>query len=68
MVPRRVDKGGEEMTDSKFCIWREDKNCNWWTVCGHVVRDVRKTPKDNGFKYCYFCGRELEQKEFKEEK
>jgi hypothetical protein len=56
------------MTDSKFCIWREDKNCNWWTVCGHVVRDVRKTPKDNGFKYCYFCGRELEQKEFKEEK
>lgn len=56
------------MTDSKLCIWREDEYRNWETKCGRRFVTLYGTPKDNDLERCPFCGRELKQKVFKEEK
>ena len=51
------------------CIWEQDdyeSDC-WSTTCKQYFSLNEGTPKENGFIFCVFCGKKVEQKEFKEE-
>jgi hypothetical protein len=42
------------------CTWKK----HWWhdhweTSCGHAFTVLEGTPRDNGMKYCCYCGRTL---------
>jgi len=50
----------------KTCTWKEDEDGNWQTKCGKTFVTNYGGPKDNGFKFCCFCGNKLRQIEYKE--
>lgn len=44
------------------CVWTyDDSNDCWETGCNNVSAVIEGTPKDNGMKYCPYCGRKLEE-------
>jgi hypothetical protein len=44
------------------CEWREedDDGGPWNTDCGQMFTFTDDGPKENGFKYCCYCGRRLD--------
>ena len=55
--------------NSLKCIWsQEDENSDIWsTSCGENFILNEGTPEENKFKFCNYCGKEIEQDEWKEE-
>lgn len=46
------------------CAWKNDDDGTWHTSCGGAfVFTNDDDPKENGFKYCCYCGAKLEVKE-----
>lgn len=46
------------------CTWQWDDEGYWETECGNKYVILEGTPKENGMKYCTYCGREInEQRE-----
>ena len=45
----------------KSCLWIEDNDGNWDTSCGEYFTLNEGTPKENGMKYCCYCGKRLEE-------
>lgn len=45
------------------CAWvQEDEGCDtWWSACSHGFTFNDYGPKDNGFKFCCYCGKPLEE-------
>jgi hypothetical protein len=44
------------------CHWSEDGEGSFWaTGCDHAFTIIDGTPKQNGFRWCPFCGHSLEQ-------
>ena len=41
------------------CDWREDEDGNYWTACGRGFSITEGTPKQNGMKFCCYCGKPL---------
>lgn len=50
------------------CAWDQDEyqGDTWATDCGEHFTIIEGTPVANGFKFCPFCGDEIEQHEVKE--
>jgi len=55
--------------NSLKCIWsQEDENSDIWsTSCGENFILNEGTPEENKFKFCNYCGKEIEQDEWKGE-
>jgi len=45
------------------CIWArmDDESDSWGTSCNHAFTIMEGTPKENEFRYCCYCGGELEE-------
>lgn len=44
------------------CTWAEDGDDSFYTTdCGHAFEVTNGTPLENDFKFCCFCGNEIEQ-------
>jgi len=41
------------------CDWVEEYDGPWHTECGESFSLDEGTPKDNGMKYCCYCGKKL---------
>jgi len=41
------------------CKWEEEYDGPWHTECGESFDLNEGTPKDNGMKYCCYCGKKL---------
>lgn len=46
------------------CAWDEDFEGNWETGCGHTVCINEGTPRENGWKFCCYCGAAIEEHAF----
>ena len=59
--------GGHEWWGSKqsYCKWKEetsvftDGDGDYATGCDNMFTIMEGNPKDNGFKYCPYCGGEI---------
>jgi len=60
------------------CEWKEDEDGVWWTDClkkgaskdthnAFIFEDWTRGPKENGFKYCPYCGEVIKQTRHREE-
>ena len=52
------------MSDSSECKWivdDDDNECNY-TQCGEIFVSLAGSIKDNGIKYCPFCGGKIKDK------
>lgn len=49
------------MSDKHQCNWEEmDADWNSWeTQCGNAFTIMEGTPADNNFKFCPYCGGEI---------
>lgn len=56
------------MTAEKKCLWSEDSDGTWNPKCGkdHAFQFNDEGPKENGFRYCPYCGRFLAASPFTE--
>lgn len=41
------------------CEWGEDIDGNWTTGCDEIYIFLHGTPKQNGMKFCCYCGKPL---------
>ena len=50
------------------CTWTQDDDGSdtWHTGCGHMFTLTDDTPEGNGFKFCCFCGKGLEESPWEE--
>jgi hypothetical protein len=51
----------------KKCTWTEDNEGLWETECKELYDVQVGSPDENKMKYCCYCGKILEQKEYSEE-
>ena len=49
------------MADLKPCVWTQDRDGIWITDCGESYEYMHGGPKDNGAKYCSYCGKNLDE-------
>lgn len=55
--------GGYVATDLQVCTWdMVGEYCYWQTDCGKEFSIEDGTPKENGFKFCVYCGKKLRQR------
>lgn len=53
------------MDTAKQCTWVYDEwEDAWNTTCGEKFQLTEGTPKDNGMKYCCYCGSEIGEGEW----
>ncbi len=54
----------------KTCTWYQDGDDSdvWATECSEFFCIIEDTPKENGFKYCCYCGKPLEESLHEDEK
>ncbi len=49
-------------TIQKKCEWQHDEIFdNYVTQCGETMWFISKGIKENGYKYCPYCGREIKE-------
>ena len=51
-----------ERKNKEVCIWRESDEGFYETNCGNGYTIITGTPKENGMKYCTYCGKKLQAK------
>jgi hypothetical protein len=49
----------QNLRDRKTCQWKEDENGPWATQCGQSFEFTYDGVKENGFKFCCYCGGEI---------
>jgi len=42
------------------CTWQPDEEGGWVTACGNRFVIIEGSPKENGMKFCPYCGDEIE--------
>lgn len=52
--PRSLERVVSQRRET--CQWTEDENGPHETECGHAFEFMNDGVKENGFKYCCFCG------------
>ena len=59
------------MTDKESsagkCSWSPDGDGVYLTGCENCFEITEGTPQDNGFKFCVYCGKEIDASEWKDE-
>ncbi len=50
-----------------ICEWTEDEDGNWDTECGEKHTFIDGGPRENGAKFCCYCGFALVAVKFTEE-
>lgn len=62
-----VGQRGKNMKN--YCIWsQEEEGCfDFVTSCNQDFQFYEGTPKENEFKFCPFCGKEIEEELIEEE-
>lgn len=50
----------------QICVWQEDCNGLWGTSCGHNFEFNDGTPRENGARFCLYCGHALRQRSYRE--
>ena len=53
-------------TKKKICEWVEDSDGTYQTTCGKEFQFIDSGCKENGFKFCCFCGKPLLEDKFEE--
>ena len=54
----------KELFQDRFCVWRldsdhyDDSN-GWVSGCDEIFKFYEGDPKNNRFRFCPFCGKEL---------
>ena len=56
----RLDLKNEQ--SELYCIWIEDDDGVYQTLCLHSFEFMDGTPERNGIKYCPYCGNLIRQK------
>ena len=52
------------MKEGETCTWAEEEWYDYWdTSCGNAHSFVAGTPKSNGYAFCPYCGKPLEEKQ-----
>jgi hypothetical protein len=46
------------------CVWAEDFDGNWDTMCQQSFVFIDGSPSENKMKFCCYCGKELVEKKF----
>ncbi len=59
--------GGVLWADDGSCEWTEDWEGNWDTACGERFTFGADTPRENGMKFCPYCGKALVEARYVEE-
>ena len=60
----RKDKKTVKFIPVDSCTWTEDPDGIWYTSCGHAHEFTTGTPEENDHRYCPYCGKVLEAKEY----
>ena len=50
-----------------FCHWTEDSDGNYDTDCDQEFCMIGGTPKENGMRFCCYCGKPLVEVQYREE-
>lgn len=53
-------------TNANPCTWTQDIDGIWQTSCGQAQEFTTGTLEENGYKFCPYCGKMLEAKEYEE--
>lgn len=48
------------------CFWDQDSTGCWTTDCGKLFEFNDGTPKENGAKFCLYCGQALRQRSYRD--
>jgi len=63
---RNQDRLFRELGKEKgVCIWHQDEDGDWHTGCDNIYIILAGTPKENGMKFCCYCGNPLRQRGFR---
>lgn len=49
------------------CVWTEDEDGVWHTACGEAFQWQTCGPRENGARFCCYCGGMLEAVHYVEE-
>ena len=60
----RKDKKTVKFIPAELCTWTEDPDGIWHTSCGQAHEFTTGTPEENDHRYCPYCGKVLEAKEY----
>jgi len=60
----RKDKRSVMFIPADSCPWTEDPDGIWYTSCEHAHEFNTGTPEENDHRYCPYCGKVLEAKEY----
>lgn len=60
----RKDRKSVKFIQSDSCTWTEDPDGIWYTSCGQAHEFTTGTPEENQHRYCPYCGKVLEAKEY----
>ena len=51
----------------KPCTWTEDADGNWESGCGDLFGFMPDGPRQNGFRYCPYCGKALDEQPYQDD-
>lgn len=64
MEPRRLPSDDlirvDEEAEYDPCVWI-DSEMHWSTSCGKAFNIIDGTPSENGFKFCVYCGKVIQE-------
>jgi len=66
MNGKKPDPWHDSVKPENACKWTEDSNGNWDTDCGATFMFNEAGPKGNGLHFCGYCGKPLEEVEYRE--
>jgi hypothetical protein len=50
------------MEEEETCLWEYNNDYDYWqTSCCQDFTINEGTPKGNGFKFCYHCGKKIQE-------
>lgn len=66
VVDSDLERGriSQQAAEMKACVWAEDCDGGWETLCGGQFELTSGTPQSNGMAYCCYCGGSLKQIEY----
>jgi hypothetical protein len=53
---------------NEYCAWSEDEDGVWLTSCKEMHMFFDGIPIENGYKFCPYCGKELTETRYNDQK
>lgn len=50
----------------RICLWTQDSDGCWTSGCGKQFEFNDGTPRENGARYCLYCGDPLRQESYRD--